>query len=297
MSSKLVIAQIYSETSKLENDLIRWRREIHANPELRFQEYGTSHLVKNILGQVGLTISSLGKTDVITIVQGDGNGPTLAIRADLDALPIEDKKNVSYASKRKGISHACGHDAHTTICLGTALVLSRMKEHVRGRIKFIFQPGEEVPSGEASGADMLISLGVLERPKVDAILGFHCWPDIEVGRVGLQHGCTMASVDLFRIEVKGESSHAASAHLGKDAILAASSIILNLQSLISRGVSANDLAILNIGTIEGGKTQSVVADRVVATGTLRTVSQELRESLLSGNCSITCGKVSVSRHR
>ncbi|NPV43751.1 MAG: amidohydrolase [Firmicutes bacterium] len=261
----------------IEDDVIKIRRDFHMNPELGMEEYRTSRIVGEILEGLGLEVKrNIANTGVVGLLAGGSGGKTIALRADMDALPIQDEKKVVYASRILGKMHACGHDAHTAILLGTAMVLSRIKDRLKGSVKFIFQPAEET----VGGAEPMIREGVLENPKVDAIFGLHMAPDIETGRIGVKYGMANASSDTFRIVVKGRAAHGASPHLGVDAIAVTAQVINCLQLLISREVDPLDSAVLTIGTINGGTQSNIICDRVQMTGTLRSLNPVVRKRII-----------------
>ena len=267
--------------SELEPELMSIRRNLHREPELRFEEHDTARTVEELLRPLTLAVRSrVAGTGLLADLQGEQSGPTIALRADMDALPISDAKDVLYASRREGVMHACGHDAHMTIAYGVLRVLEPLRAILPGTLRVIFQPGEEVPAGEKSGAAEVIKAGALESPEVEAILGLHVWPELPAGTVGLQPGVTMAAADSFIAEVSGESSHAGEPHKGKDAIFAAGSLVVQLKALLAREVPPGEPAAINVGTIHGGASQSVVADRVELSGTLRSLGGDRREHLL-----------------
>jgi amidohydrolase len=265
----------------LEPELIEVRRNFHREPELRFEEHRTAETVEELLRPLELSVrSGVAGTGLLVDLRGERPGPTIALRADMDALPIRDAKDVPYASQRHGVMHACGHDAHMTIACGVLRVLEPLRAMLPGTLRVIFQPGEEVPAGEKSGAAEVIKAGALESPEVEAILGLHVWPELPAGTVGLQPGVTMAAADSFIVEVRGESSHAGEPHKGKDAIFAAGSLVVQLKALLGRKVPPGEPAAINVGTIRGGASQSVVADLVELSGTLRSLGGDRRERLL-----------------
>ena len=265
----------------LEPKLIEVRRNFHKEPELRFEEHRTSETVEELLRPLELSVrSGVAGTGLLADLLGRRPGPTVALRADMDALPIRDAKDVPYASRREGVMHACGHDAHMTIAYGVLSVLEPLRAILPGTLRVIFQPGEEVPAGEKSGALEAIRAGALEDPEVDAIFGLHVWPELPAGTVGLQPEVTMAAADSFIVEVRGESSHAGEPHKGKDAIFAAGSLVVQLKALLGREIPPAEPAAINVGTIHGGASQSVVADLVELSGTLRSLGGDRRERLL-----------------
>ena len=265
----------------LEPELIEVRRDFHMEPELRFEEHRTSETVEELLGSLELSVrSGVAGTGLLADLHGKRPGPTVALRADMDALPIRDAKDAPYASRREGVMHACGHDVHMTIAYGVLSVLEPLRAILPGTLRVIFQPGEEVPAGKKSGALEVIRAGALEDPDVDAIFGLHVWPELPAGTVGLQPEVTMAAADSFIAQVRGESSHAGEPHKGKDAIFAAGSLVVQLKALLGREIPPAEPAAINVGTIHGGASQSVVADLVELSGTLRSLGGDRRERLL-----------------
>ena len=265
----------------LEPELVEFRRNFHREPELRFEEHRTAETVENLLRPLELSVrTEVAGTGLLADLRGERPGPTVALRADMDALPIQDAKDVPYASRRDGVMHACGHDAHMTIACGVLRVLEPLRVVLPGTLRVIFQPGEEVPAGEKSGAAEMVKAGALENPEVEAIFGLHVWPELPAGTVGLQPGVTMAAADSFIVEVRGESSHAGEPHKGRDAIFAASSLVVQLKALLGREIPPGEPAAINVGTIHGGTSQSVVADLVTLSGTLRSLGGDRRERLL-----------------
>jgi amidohydrolase len=274
----------------LEPELIEVRRSLHREPELRFEEHRTAQTIEDLLHPLELSVrSGVAGTGLLADLRGERPGPTIALRADMDALPIRDAKEVPYASRRDGVMHACGHDAHMTIAYGVLRVLEPLRSILPGTLRVIFQPGEEVPAGEKSGAAEVIKAGALESPEVEAIFGLHVWPELPAGTVGLQPGVTMAAADSFIVEVRGESSHAGEPHKGKDAIFAAGSLVVQLKALLGREVPPGEPAAINVGTIRGGASQSVVAELVELSGTLRSLGGDRRERLLQSMQQITEG--------
>ncbi|MBL3539634.1 M20 family metallopeptidase [Aminivibrio sp.] len=264
------------------------RCRIHREPELSNQESGTAALVAGVLRETGMdVIAGLGGNGVVGILKGAEDGPCVALRADMDALPMEEKTGHPCASSKKGVMHACGHDVHTASLLGAALVLSELKERIRGTVKFIFQPAEEAnPTGGAPG---MISAGVLENPAVDAIFGMHVWPSLVTGTVGTKEGPLMGASDRLFLTVKGKGAHGSEPENGVDAIAIAAQVITALQTVVSRNVSPLDAAVVSIGTIRGGNRYNVIADEVVLEGTVRTISPETQGKMPSRIESIAAG--------
>ncbi|MFA6613340.1 MAG: M20 family metallopeptidase [Endomicrobiia bacterium] len=269
------------------------RRTIHQNPELGNEEFKTADFVEKILKQHKIKTYRLCDTGVVGIIEGKKQSKSktkiIALRADLDALPILEKNKTSYKSKNNGIMHACGHDGNTTIMLGTAILLSQQTEEFSGKVQFIFQPNEEA----SGGAQRLIEAGVLSKNKVDCILGVHVSPWVKTGRVALRYGAMMAGVDKFVIEINGLLGHGAYPHLSKDSIVAASAFVTSLQNIISRTLSPLEPAVITVGEISGGERYNIICDKVKLVGTVRTLNKKTREQIkkeiikrLEGICKI-----------
>lgn len=254
-------------TEKYLDSIIAIRRDIHEHPELGMEEDRTSQIVSKELKSYNLEVQTeIGKKGVVGLLRGNESGKTILLRADMDALPMDELTDLPFKSKTPGVMHACGHDVHTSILLGVAKVLSEIKDEIKGNVKFVFQPAEEMnPTG---GARYMIEDGVLENPKVDAALALHVW-DLPVGTVGLKSGTIMAQSDRIVITVKGIAAHGAQPHNGVDAIVVASQIITALQTIVSRNVNPLDSAVVSIGTIQGGDRYNVIADKVIMEGTVR----------------------------
>ena len=252
------------------------RHTIHKRPELTFEEIETSRLVSAWLEKFGLEVKSgLAKTGVSALLRGGKEGKTLAIRADMDALPLEEATQLSYASQVPGKMHACGHDAHVTILLGVAKFFSSMPEKVKGNIKWIFQPAEE----GGGGGRVMVEGGVLENPKVDAIFGAHVFPDLPMGKVGIHEREGLAATDRFRIKILGKGGHGAHPHQSKDPILAAGHLITQIHSIVSRNINSLDRAVVSIGRVNGGTAFNIIPDEVELWGTVRSFSPQVRERL------------------
>ncbi|HYE14798.1 MAG TPA: amidohydrolase [Pyrinomonadaceae bacterium] len=264
----------------LREQLVAQRRDFHMNPELSNREERTSRVVAERLRALGLTDIKTGvaKHGVTALLVGGKPGPVVAVRADMDALPIQETLDVPYKSRNPGIKHACGHDAHTTVELGVAEVLSKMREEVRGTVKLIFQPAEEgAPAGEEGGAALMIKEGVLENPRPSAIFGLHTEPNVQAGQVGYHSGPAMASSDTFNIVIRGKSAHGAQPQNGVDAVLVASECVLALQTIRSRRTDPLEPLVITVGTIQGGARHNVIAAEVKMTGTMRTLNERVRE--------------------
>ena len=269
------IAQL---TNAVTPEIIALRRDFHQHPELGFEEFETGKKVANFLANLGIEVQTgVAKTGVLGVLRGGKPGPVIALRADMDALPIVEKTGAEYASTVEGKSHACGHDGHTAILLGVAKVLNELRAELPGTIKFIFQPAEEGPGG----ALPMIEEGVMENPHVDAIFGLHIWPTFKVGEIGISYGVQMASPDKFVLRIKGKGGHGSAPHETVDAIAVAGQIITGLQQIVSRKIDPLDPVVVTIGTISGGYRYNVIADEVEMTGTIRTLSNEVRQQIPS----------------
>jgi amidohydrolase len=272
--------KIDQEIEKVRPEIIKIRRFIHMNPELSNREYETAKLVAAKLTSLGLEVNTgVARMGVVALLRGGQPGPTVALRADMDALPIQEATSVPFKSLNPGVMHACGHDVHTSVVLGAAMVLVKVKDKIKGNVKFIFQPAEEgAPRDEEGGAQLMIKEGVLENPTVGAIFGLHVWPE-NVGQANFSTGNIMAGADSFEIQIKGRSAHGARPHEGVDAIVLAAEIVTALQSVISRAVDPTDPAVLTIGKIEGGTRSNIIAEKVTLEGTVRALSDTNRKKI------------------
>jgi hippurate hydrolase len=255
-------------------EFIEVRHHLHAHPELSYKEFETSKFVQQKLAAMGIGYEIKATTGVVGLIKG--NNPDkriIALRADMDALPIKEENEVPYKSQNDGIMHACGHDVHTTCLLGAARILNELKNDWEGTVKFIFQPGEEKNPG---GASLLIKEGVLENPKPSAIFGLHVHPGLHVGKMSFRGGKIMASADELYFTIKGKGGHAAYPHLCIDPILIASHLIVSLQQIISRNNNPLNPTVLSITSIKGGTTTNVIPDEVKLKGTFRAMNEEWR---------------------
>ncbi|PAX58380.1 M20 family metallopeptidase [Brunnivagina elsteri] len=270
-----MLTHIKDLAAKLAPRLIEIRRHLHSHPELSGQEYQTAAFVAGVLSSNGLHVEEgVGKTGVIGELHGSGNDDRiLAIRADMDALPIEERTGLDFTSKTKGIMHACGHDIHTTVGLGTAMILAELKDELPGKVRFLFQPAEEI----AQGASWMVKDGAMSE--VSAILGLHVFPSIAAGTVGLRYGALTAAADDLEIIIIGESGHGARPHEAIDAIWIASQVITTLQQAISRTQNPLRPVVLSIGQINGGRAPNIIADKVELRGTVRSLHPETRANL------------------
>lgn len=274
---------ITKKANQIEQKVIAWRHDIHQNPELGNREFRTAELVAKHLQALGLEVQTkVGVTGVVGILKGDKPGPVIALRADMDALPVEEKNGLPFASKVKtiyngketSVMHACGHDGHTAILMGVAEILVGMKKELKGTVKFIFQPAEEgAPVGEEGGAALMVKEGVLENPKVEVIFGLHMDAQTEVGKLSYRSGGFLAGVADMKITVKGKPSHGAEPWLSVDPIVVASQIVNNLQTIVSRNVNVTEnAAVVTIGAIHGGNRSNIISEEVEMLGTVRTLS-------------------------
>jgi amidohydrolase len=276
--------RVAAAAEALRSQLVATRRDIHMHPELSNREERTARLVAERLRALGLTDVKTGvaRHGVTALLVGGKPGPVVAVRADMDALPIQEVDGRPYKSQTPGVMHACGHDVHTTVELGVAEVLSKMKDEVRGTVKFIFQPAEEgAPPGEEGGAKLMIKEGALENPRPQAIFGLHTEPNLQAGQIGYHSGPAMASADTFYITVKGKSSHGAQPQLGVDAVVVASQCVLALQNIRSRRIDPLEPLVITVGTINGGDRFNVIAGEVKMTGTMRTFNDAVRERAIA----------------
>jgi amidohydrolase len=264
----------------LRPQLVAQRRDFHMHPELSNREERTSRVVAERLRALGLedVKTGVGKHGVTALLKGDRPGAVVAVRADMDALPIQEVNDVPYKSQVPGVKHACGHDAHTTVALGVAEVLSKMRGEISGTIKFIFQPAEEgAPAGEEGGARLMIKEGAMENPRPSAIFGLHTLPSIEAGQIAYHSGPAMASSDRFFITIRGKGSHGAQPHTGIDAIVVAAECVTALQTIRSRRIDPQEPLVISIGLIQGGRRNNIIADEVKMEGTMRTLNEEVRQ--------------------
>jgi len=267
-----------SENKEIEDlvaPLVSFRRDIHANPELAYEEHRTAKKIAAALSELGLEVhTGIGKTGVVASLKVGNSDRTIGLRADMDALPIHEKTGLSYASRNPGIFHGCGHDGHVSMLLGAAQHLARTR-HFDGTVHFIFQPAEE---GEA-GARAMIEDGLFERFPCDRVFALHNWPDLPVGTISTRSGPIMAAADKFEILIEGRGGHAAMPHQTPDAILAASDLVTQLNSLVSRRISPMSTAVLSVTQIEGGSSHNVLPAAVRVVGTVRTFDAEVQDRI------------------
>ncbi len=267
--------KLFESIDAINEKVVHIRRDLHMHPELSGHEEHTKYLVKGILEASGYDIKESDRHyGLVADLRVDENAKTVAIRADMDALPIEEQTQKPYASREKGIMHACGHDSHTAIALGTAIAMAQHKAALPGNVRFIFQPSEESKEG---GSVEMIEEGALEG--VDGIFGLHAYPYLRTGQIGYKYGVMMASADIFTIEIFGKSAHGARPHEGVDAILVTAMIVNSLNHIVSRKIDPLHPAVISLGTIEGGKASNIICDHVVLKGTVRTINEEVRSNI------------------
>jgi amidohydrolase len=274
--------QIDRAANAMSDRLIAQRRDFHQHPELSNREERTAHVVAEQLRALGLDEIRTGVAGhgVVALLKGKLPGPMVAMRADMDALPITETNDVPYKSVVAGVKHACGHDAHTAIELGVAELLSGMRDQIHGSVKFIFQPAEEgAPAGEEGGAALMIKQGVLENPRPSAIFALHVSPELEAGIIGYRAGGAQASGDSFEIIIRGKMGHTAFPQRGVDAIVVAAECVTALQTIKSRRIDSLEPIILTIGTIHGGNRRNIMTDEVKMEGTVRTLNEETRKQV------------------
>ena len=280
--------KISQKANALESKVIQWRRELHQNPELGNREYKTAEKIAAYLQSIGIEVKTgIAKTGVVGILKGGKPGPVVALRADMDALPVKERVNLPFASKIEGeynnqkvnVMHACGHDTHVAMLMGTATILAELRKDIKGTVKFIFQPAEEgAPEGEEGGAELMVKEGVLENPKVDVIFGLHINAQTEVGKIKYRPKGTMASSDWFKIKVIGKQSHGATPWQGIDPIVTSSQIILGLQTIVSRNMALTEnAAVVSVGQINSGIRSNIIPEELNMSGTIRTLDSKAQE--------------------
>ena len=273
-------AEIAQAAEALRPRLVETRRDFHMHPELSNREERTARVVAERLRALGFDEVKTGvaRHGVVALLKGAKPGPCVAVRADMDALPINETLDVPYKSLVPGVKHACGHDAHTAVALGVAELLSRRREQICGSVKFLFQPAEEgAPAGEKGGAKFMIEEGALENPRPLAIFGLHTTTELETGKIGYRAGPAQASADGITITIHGKMAHAATPHKGVDTILVAAECVSALQAIRSRRINTFEPIVLTLGTIHGGNRPNIIADEVKMEGTVRTYSEETRD--------------------
>lgn len=282
--------EVDEKAQALEEQVIAWRRDLHEHPELSNREFKTAEKVAAHLKSLGMEVTTeVAHTGVIGVLKGGQPGPVVALRADMDGLPVTERVDIPFASKaigeyngqEVGVMHACGHDTHVAILMGVAKVLSDMRDDLHGTVKFIFQPAEEgAPQGEEGGAELMVKEGVMSNPDVDVIFGLHINSQTEVNKIGYRSEGTMASVDQLEIKIKGSQTHGAYPWAGVDPIVTASQIVLGLQTIVSRNLEIIKApAVVTIGKIEGGVRSNIIPEEVTMIGTIRALDTEMQNKI------------------
>jgi amidohydrolase len=273
--------------------VIAWRRDIHQHPELSNSEVRTAAIVADHLKSLGLEVhTGVAHTGVVGVLKGGKPGPVVALRADMDALPVTEQVDLpfkstvtaTYRGEKVGVMHACGHDSHTALLLGTATALASLRDQLPGTVVFVFQPAEEgTPDGTRGGAWLMLKEGAFSAPKPDAAFGLHVWSALNVGKIGYRSGPFMAAADRFRIVVKGEQTHGSRPWGGVDPIVTASQIVMGLQTLVSRQIDITSTpAVVSVGAIKGGIRNNIIPDQVEMIGTFRTFDPAVRQQIIDG---------------
>lgn len=275
------------EAKLLEQELIAIRRDFHMHPELGFEELRTSNRIREILKQEGIESTVIAKTGVCALIKGEDEGRVIALRADMDALPLQDKKQCDYSSTYEGKMHACGHDAHTAILLGAAKILNKHRNKLKGTVMLIFEPAEET----VGGARFMIEEGILEEPYVDAVIGLHVSEEVPCGKISIKRGVVNAASNPFTLTIKGKGGHGAHPETAVDPIVAASHFVVALQTIVSREIPPVYPAVVTVGSFVGGTAQNIIPEEVTLKGIMRTLTTEHRnyvkerfQEILMGIC-------------
>jgi len=269
---------IISEAKSIQDEIVKWRQQLHKVPEIGFELHQTTAYVQKRLDEMGIGYRVAAETGIVAIIKGDKPGPTIALRADMDALPLEEKSELPFAAKN-GNMHACGHDAHMAILLGAAKIINSIRQYLPGNVKLLFQPGEE----GFGGAAKMIEDGCLKDPAVEAVVALHVgniFRDVKTGQIGYCEGPMLAATTAFEVVVRGSSCHGAKPNQGVDSIVIAAEIILALQKIVSRETDPLNHAVLTVGMINGGTAMNIVTDRVVLKGDFRTLTSEDRDYMI-----------------
>ncbi len=281
-------AQVRPQVQAMQSELVRWRRALHRHPELGFREQQTAALIQTQLQAWGIAHQTqIAQTGILALIEGTQPGPVLAIRADMDALPIQEENLVPYRSRHDGVMHACGHDGHTAIALGTARYLQQHRQDFAGTVKIIFQPAEEGPGGAAP----MIEAGVLNNPEVDALIGLHLWNNLPLGTVGVRSGPLMAAVELFECTIQGKGGHGAIPQQTIDSVVVSAQVVNALQTIVARNLNPLEAAVVTVGQLQAGTAMNVIADTAYLSGTVRYFNPDLAavipqrlEQIIAGVC-------------
>ncbi len=283
-------SEIDTATARVMPQVIEWRRYIHQHPELSNREFNTSKLISDYLKTLGIEVrTGIAKTGVVGILKGGQPGPVIGLRADMDALPVTERNSLPFASKEKadyngqsvGVMHACGHDSHVAMLMGTAEVLAGMRDKIKGTVVFIFQPAEEgAPAGEEGGAALMVKEGVMDNPKIDVIFGLHINSQTEIGKIKYKAGAAMASSDWFSIKVKGKQTHGSQPWSGIDPIAVSAQIINGLQTIVSRQSELTKApVVITVGKINGGVRENIIPEEMTMAGTIRTLDSDMQKDV------------------
>ncbi len=267
-----MVVNFKAEAAAMQEELVARRRDLHQHPETAFEEVRTAGIVAEELNKLGFEVQTgVGKTGVVGVLEGDHDGPTVLVRADMDALPIIEANETDYISTVSGRMHACGHDGHTSILLGVAKLFNERRREMRGRIKFVFQPAEEI----GGGALAMIADGVLENPRPDVSLGLHLWNELSIGKIGLGSGPVMAGANMFKVELRGKGGHGASPHKTIDPVVAAAQIVTALQTVVSRELDPLQRGVLSVTQVHTGDADNVIPETALLRGTTRAFRPEV----------------------
>ena len=297
-------SEIDAEAAKVLPQVVEWRRYLHQHPELSNREFNTSKMVAEHLRKLGIEVrTGIAKTGVVGILKGANLGPVIGLRADMDALPVTERVDVPFKSvvtgeyngQTVGVMHACGHDSHVAMLMGTATVLAGMKNKIKGTVVFIFQPAEEGPPvGETGGAQDMVNEGVMDNPKIDAIFGIHINAQTEIGKIGYKPGAAMASSDWFSIKVKGKQTHGSQPWLGIDPIAVASQIYIGLQMIVARESELTKApVVITVGKINGGVRENIIPEEMTMAGTIRTLDAVMQKDV-HAKIKLTATKIAES---
>ncbi len=264
---------VRDQAARIQAQIIELRRHFHMYPEPSWEEVNTSARIAEELSKLGISVRRLAKTGLVGTLKGSKPGKTVALRADIDALSIQEETGLPFASQNKGFMHACGHDCHIACLLGAATILSKFKDEIAGTVKFIFQPAEE----SVEGAKLMVAEGAMDG--VDAVFGMHVLAELPVGTVNIAPGPRMASADMFKIKIEGQGGHGSAPHRGVDAILVGSALIMNLQSLVSREFNPLEPVVVHVGKLVSGDRFNIIASRAILEGTNRTFNADIRQQL------------------
>jgi amidohydrolase len=266
-----------AEARALREQLVAWRRDFHVHPELGFQEHRSAGLIADRLREWGYQVrTGVATTGVVGLLEGMQTGPVVMVRYDMDALPITERNETEYASQNRGVMHACGHDAHMAVGLGVATLMAQRRDEMTGTLKLVFQPGEE----GMNGAETMVQAGVMENPRPDVFLATHVWNDAPVGTINVSPGAVMAAAEKWTCTVRGNGGHGAMPHQTVDPIVAVAQIVTALQTVVSRNVSPLEAAVVTVGSVHGGDAFNVIPAQVDLSGTIRTYSPQVRETVL-----------------